>query len=157
MLATRQVSLDLFPDRAPSVRKIGFTYAAMNLIAPLFGGVPSCHGSGGMAGHYAFGARTGGSVVIYGGIFLLIGLFFSGAFSQVVQAFPKPMLGVLLLFEGLSMVGLIRDQAGDRQDFALVLLLGLIAAFTPYGYLTALAAGVALHALKTRIGLRTLR
>jgi len=84
-------------------------------------------------------------------------LFFGGAFASVVQAFPKPILGVLLVFEGLSMIGLIRDQAGDRQDFALVLLLGLIAAFTPYGYLTALAAGTALHALKARIGLRTLR
>ena len=157
VLATRQVSVDLFPDRAPSVRKIGFTYAAMNLIAPLFGGVPSCHGSGGMAGHYAFGARTGGSVVIYGGLFLMIGLFFGGAFAQVIQAFPKPMLGVLLVFEGLAMIGLIRDQAGDRRDFALVLLLALIAAFTPYGYLTALVAGVALHALKARIGLQTLR
>jgi xanthine/uracil/vitamin C permease (AzgA family) len=157
VLATRQVSLDLFPDRAPSVRKIGFTYAAMNLIAPLFGGVPACHGSGGMAGHYAFGARTGGSVVIYGALFLLIGLFFGGSFAQVISAFPKPMLGVLLVFEGLSMIGLIRDQAGDRRDFALVLLLALIAAFTPYGYLTALVAGVALHALKTRTGLQTLR
>ncbi|MFI5350540.1 MAG: putative sulfate/molybdate transporter [Elusimicrobiota bacterium] len=157
VLATRQISVDLFPDRAPSVRKIGFTYAAMNLIGPLFGGVPSCHGSGGMAGHYAFGARTGGSVLIYGGLFLIIGLFFGGAFAQVIQAFPKPMLGVLLIFEGLSMIGLIRDEAGDRQSFALVLLLALIAAFTPYGYLTALVAGVALHALKTRIGLRTLR
>ena len=157
VLATRQVAVDLFPERAPSVRKIGYTYAAMNLIAPLFGGVPACHGSGGMAGHYAFGARTGGSVVIYGGLFLLIGLFFGGAFSSVIQAFPKPMLGVLLIFEGLSITGLIRDQAGDPKDFALVLLLGLIAAFTPYGYLTALVAGVALHALKARIGLKTLR
>jgi MFS superfamily sulfate permease-like transporter len=110
-----------------------------------------------MAGHYAFGARTGGSVVIYGALFLLIGLFFGGSFAQVISAFPKPMLGVLLVFEGLSMIGLIRDQAGDRRDFALVLLLALIAAFTPYGYLTALVAGVALHALKTRTGLQTLR
>lgn len=157
VLATRQVAVDLFPDRAPTIRKIGFTYSAMNLIAPLFGGVPACHGSGGMAGHYTFGARTGGSVVIYGSLFLILGLFFGGAFAQVVQAFPKPMLGVLLAFEGLSMAGLIRDQAGDPRDFALVILLGLIAAFTPYGYLTALVAGVALHALKNRIGLRTLR
>jgi hypothetical protein len=157
VLATRQVSSDLFPDRAPSVRKIGFTYAAMNLLAPMFGGVPSCHGSGGMAGHYAFGARTGGSVLIYGAIFLILGLFFGGAFAQVVAAFPKPTLGVLLGFEGLSMLGLIRDQAGDRRDFALVLLLGLVAAFTPYGYLTALVAGTALHALKERVGLISLR
>ncbi|MFI5344762.1 MAG: putative sulfate/molybdate transporter [Elusimicrobiota bacterium] len=157
VLATRQVSSDLFPDRAPSVRKIGFTYAAMNLLAPLFGGVPSCHGSGGIAGHYALGARTGGSVLIYGGMFLILGLFFGGSFTQVVQAFPKPMLGVLLGFEGLSMLGLIRDQAGDRKDFALVLLLGLTAAFTPYGYLTALCAGTVLHKLKGRIGLSALR
>ncbi|MDE2510862.1 MAG: putative sulfate/molybdate transporter, partial [Elusimicrobia bacterium] len=157
VLATRQVATDLFPDRAPTVRKIGFTYAAMNLIAPLFGGVPACHGSGGMAGHYAFGARTGGSVVIYGALFLILGLFFGGAFAQVVAAFPKPTLGVLLGFEGLSTLGLIRDQAGDRRDFALVLLLGLIAAFTPYGYLTALVAGTALNALKDRIGLTALR
>jgi MFS superfamily sulfate permease-like transporter len=157
VLATRQVSVDLFPDRAPTVRKIGFTYAAMNLLAPLFGGVPACHGSGGIAGHYAFGARTGGSVVIYGGLFLILGLFFAGAFSEVIRAFPKPMLGVLLAFEGLSMFGLIRDQAGDRRDFALTLLLGVVAAFTPYGYLTALVAGVALYALKSRIGLKTLR
>lgn len=157
VLATRQVSVDLFPDRAPSVRKIGFTYAAMNLLAPLFGGVPACHGSGGMAGHYAFGARTGGSVVIYGGLFLILGLFFGGAFAQVVQAFPRPTLGVLLAFEGLSMFGLIRDQAGDRKDFALTLLLGLIAAFTPYGYLTALCAGVVLYRLKEKVALATLR
>lgn len=157
VLATRQVSVDLFPDRAPTVRKIGFTYAAMNLVAPLFGGVPACHGSGGIAGHYSFGARTGGSVVIYGSLFLILGLFFGGAFGEVVRAFPKPMLGVLLAFEGLGMFGLIRDQAGDKRDFALVLLLGLIAAFTPYGYLTAMVAGTVLHGLKDAIGLQTLR
>jgi hypothetical protein len=92
VLATRQVSVDLFPDRAPSVRKIGFTYAAMNLVAPLFGGVPSCHGSGGMAGHYAFGARTGGSVLIYGGLFLVLGLFCSSAAPsrRSCRRFPSP-------------------------------------------------------------------
>lgn len=157
VLATRQAAVDLFPDRAPAVRAIGFTYAAMNLTAPLFGGVPSCHGSGGIVGHYAFGARTGGAVVIYGAIFLILGLFFGGSFAQVIAAFPKPILGVLLGFEGLATLGLIRDEASDPRGFALVLLLGLIAAFTPYGYLTALVLGVALHALRARVGLRTPR
>ncbi|MEK7389680.1 MAG: putative sulfate/molybdate transporter [Elusimicrobiota bacterium] len=157
VLATRQTSLDLFPERAPSVRKIGLTYAAMNLVAPLFGGIPVCHGSGGMAGHYAFGARTGGSVAVYGLMFLGLGLFFSGAFNDVVAAFPRPTLGVLLGFEGLALMSLARDQASDSADFALVLLLGVIAAFTPYGYLTALIAGTLLHALKPRLGLKSLR
>jgi hypothetical protein len=157
VLATRQVSEDLFPGRAPGVRKIGFTYAAMNLTAPLFGGAPVCHGSGGMAGHAAFGARTGGSVVIYGSLYLVLGLFFSRALPDFVRAFPQPTLGVLLAFEGLATLGLIRDQAGDRFDFALVLLLGLVAALTPYGYVTALAAGTVLYAFKGRLGLAALR
>ncbi len=157
VLATRQVSVDLFPDRAPSVRKIGLTYGAMNLIAPLFGGVPACHGSGGMAGHYAFGARTGGSVAMYGAMYLTLGLFFGASFAQIVTVFPRPTLGVLLIFEGLAMMGLIRDQASDQADFALVLLLGLIAAFTPYGYLTALAAGTILYRFRARLGLKSLR
>ncbi|MBI3565341.1 MAG: hypothetical protein HY079_09115 [Elusimicrobia bacterium] len=87
----------------------------------------------------------------------MLGLFFGAGFAQIVQAFPKPTLGVLLGFEGLAMLGLIRDQAGDRRDFALTLLLGLVAAFTPYGYLTALVAGTALHRLKDRLGLQALR
>ena len=157
VLATRQVSVDLFPDRAPSVRKIGLTYAAMNLIAPLFGGVPVCHGSGGMAGHYAFGARTGGSVALYGAMYLILGLFFGAAFTQIVAVFPRPTLGVLLIFEGLAMMSLTRDQAEDPADFALVLLLGLVAAFTPYGYLTALAAGSVLYRFKAGLGLKSLR
>ena len=157
VLATRQVAEDLFPGRAPTITKLGLTYAAMNLVAPMFGGVPTCHGSGGMAGHYAFGGRTGGSVAIYGALYLSAGLFFGGAFSQVVAAFPRPVLGVLLGFEGLAMMGLARDQAHDPRDFALVGLLGVVAAFTPYGFMTAVVAGTVLHRFKARIGLQSLR
>jgi len=56
---------DLFPERAPSLRKISFTYSMMNLINSIFWCIPTCHGSGGLAGYYAFGARTGGAVIIY--------------------------------------------------------------------------------------------
>jgi len=148
ILATRQVSLDYFGGRAPSVHRIGLTYSLMNLIGPLFGGVPVCHGSGGMAGHYFFGARTGGSVLIIGAIFLILGLFFGGAFSEIARVFPRPMLGVLLLFEGLAMLSLTRDQAFEKKNFALVLLIGLACAGLPYGYLVGLAGGTLLHSLK---------
>src|SRR5207237_766270 len=80
----------LLPARGVSINKLGLTYAAMNLINPWFGGVPTCHGSGGMAGHYTFGARTGGSVIIYGFFYLILGLFFSVAFQQIIPLFPKP-------------------------------------------------------------------
>jgi len=46
------------------VRQISLTYSFMNLINPFLSGIPTCHGSGGMAGHYALGGRTGGSIII---------------------------------------------------------------------------------------------
>jgi hypothetical protein len=150
ILATRQIVHDYFPDVDLSVRKIGFTYALMNLINPFIGGVPTCHGSGGVAGHYAFGGRTGGSVVIYGTVFLVLGLFFGGAFTEIVKVFPLPVLGVLLLFEGLYLIVLIGDVAPVATELRLAALVGACAAFLPYGYVIGLVVGTALFYLGRR-------
>lgn len=150
ILATRQVVRDFFPDRDVTVRKLSLTYAFMNLVNPWFGGIPTCHGSGGVAGHYAFGARSGGSVLIYGGLFLVAGLFFGGAFARLALAFPLSVLGVMLLFESLALAGLVRDVAPERGDFALTLLVGLVAAMVPYGYVVGLVAGTLLAYLAAR-------
>ena len=158
VLATRQVAQDLFPEREPlGVRRIGATYAAMNLVAPLVGGVPVCHGSGGMAGHFALGGRTGGSVVVNGAMFVALGLFFSGGFASVVHVFPRPMLGVLLLVEGLAMLLLVRDLM-DRpaDDLGIAVLVGLVAVGLPYGYLIGMVLGVILSLLARR-GVVTIR
>ncbi len=145
VLATRQVTEDLFPDRHITVRKLSLTYAAMNLVNPFFGGVPTCHGSGGLVGHYTFGARTGGSLIIYGSIYLVIGLFLAAGFQQVVEVFPLPVLGVLLLFEAIALMRFIRREADSASGFFLVLLVGALAAGLPYGYAIALVVGTALH------------
>ena len=150
ILATRQIVKDFFPEVDLSVRKIGLTYAVMNLINPFIGGVPTCHGSGGVAGHYAFGGRTGGSVVIYGSVFLLLGLFFGGAFTEVVKVFPLPLLGVLLLFEAIYLIVLIGDVAATATDLRLAALVGACAAFLPYGYVVGLVLGTVLAHLGRR-------
>jgi hypothetical protein len=147
VLATEQIVKDLFPERAVTVKKIGLTYAAMNLINPFFGGVPTCHGSGGMAGHYTFGARTGGSVIIYGAFYLVLGLFFAGAFGQFLPLFPKPVLGTILLVEALALMALCRDMAIFTADFVLVLTVGLCALALKDGYVVGLILGVLLHYL----------
>ncbi|HEY2932391.1 MAG TPA: putative sulfate/molybdate transporter [Acidobacteriota bacterium] len=150
ILATRQIANDLFPERRISVRTISFTYAAMNLINPFFGGIPTCHGSGGMAGHYAFGGRTGGSVVIYGFLYLLLGFFFSGSFEQVIHFFPKPVLGMILFFEALTLLVLIRDITESRADLSVTLLVGLAAVSLPFGYVIGLVLGTVLAWLVKR-------
>jgi hypothetical protein len=147
ILATVQITHDLFPSRPLNVRRVGLTYAVMNMVNPFLSGVPTCHGSGGMAGHYTFGARTGGSVVIYGTFYLLFGLFFSRGFGQLVQVFPLPILGVILVFEALALLLLARDMTARKQDFAIVLLVGLVANGLPYGYLIGLVLGTGLHHL----------
>jgi hypothetical protein len=148
ILATRQVSKDLFPDRPPlSIKKIGFTYSIMNLLVPFMGGIPVCHGSGGMVGHYAFGGRTGGSVIIYGIIYLLIGFFFGKGFADIIHVFPLPILGVILVFEGLSLILLIRDITDDKRGLVIAIMVGIMAFGLPYGFIIAMLMGTILYYL----------
>src|SRR2546428_3751624 len=119
ILATRQVTADLFPRRAISVRKISLTYALMNLINPFLGGVPTCHGSGGIVGHYAFGARTGGAGVIFRGLSPAPGLFFCPAFRTGLPVFSLPLLrGILLFLRGMVM-RLVGDTAASPPDISI--------------------------------------
>jgi MFS superfamily sulfate permease-like transporter len=145
ILATSQVIRDYYPERAITVRKISFTYSLMNLVSPFLSGIPVCHGSGGMAGHYTFGARTGASVLIYGSLFLLLGLLFSQNFQQLVQVFPMPILGVLLFFEGLALTLLVKDVALTKEDLFITIMVALICLGLPYGYLIGLVVGTGLH------------
>jgi hypothetical protein len=146
IIATKQVSADLFPEKKPlTIRRIGTTYGLMNIAVPFLGGLPVCHGSGGMMGHYIFGGRTGGSVIIYGLFYIFIGLFMGMGFEHLVQIFPLPVLGVILIFEGLALMLLLRDMAGQRKHFALALFTGIMAFGLPYGFLIALIAGSLLY------------
>lgn len=151
VIATSQTTSDLFPDRAVPVRKIGFTYGLMNLIAPWFGGVPVCHGCGGLVGFHGFGARTGGAPVIYGSMYLLLGLFFAPGFAHVVQVFPMPVLGVVLFFEAVALMTLVRDVATDRSALWVALLVAAAVVGLPYGYVVGLVSGT-LVALGVRRG-----
>ncbi len=145
VIATRQTVNDLYPQRPVSLRGIGLTYSAANFIAPLFGGVPVCHGCGGLAGHYGFGARTGGSVMIYGGMYVALGLLFGQAADEIVRLFPQPVLGVVLLFEAVLLMRLARDTASDARAFLIALLVGALAFGLPHGFAVAMVAGVVVH------------
>jgi MFS superfamily sulfate permease-like transporter len=72
----------------------------MNLTSAAFGGIPMCHGAGGLAAQYRFGARTGGSNIISGMILLPIGLFFAS--PQLIAAIPVGVFGALLVFVAME-------------------------------------------------------
>jgi MFS superfamily sulfate permease-like transporter len=153
ILATEQITKDLFPEKNISVNKIGITYSLMNIFSAFFSGIPICHGSGGMVGHHSFGARTGGSIVIYGIFFLVIGFFFSANFDEIIRLFPIQILGVILFFEALKLCFLIKDLQAKTSDLYIALFVGLIACSVPYGFLISLILGTILYYNSSKIKL----
>jgi MFS superfamily sulfate permease-like transporter len=103
VIATTRENNRLFPDRPVSERKVMLSTGVMNLGSAVLGGVPMCHGAGGMAGHVRFGARTGGALIILGAILLLLAVFFSGSIQTLFRMFPTPILGVILFLAGAQL------------------------------------------------------
>src|SRR5690606_11643072 len=86
----------LFPDRSTSATKIAVTTGAMNLAGGAIGGIPMCHGAGGMAAYTAFGARTAGAPVAFGITLLLLAVCFGDSIEFLLRAVPVAILGVIL-------------------------------------------------------------
>ena len=93
----------LFPDRPVTEKIVATSTGLMNLAGAAVGGVPMCHGAGGMAGHVAFGARTGGATIILGVILLCFAFCFSGSIGAVFNLFPQAVLGVILFLTGAQL------------------------------------------------------
>jgi len=100
ILATSLLMSDLF-RRKTDPDKLSKTVGLMNITSPIFGGFPMCHGSGGLAAQYRYGARTGGSNIISGLILLLVALFFAGV--SFIELLPLGIFGALLVFVALEL------------------------------------------------------
>jgi len=118
---------ELFPDRPVTEKKVAISQGIMNLVSPLFGGIPMCHGAGGMAGHVRFGAKTGGALVILGGILILIALFFSDSVSIIFKIFPNAILGVILFFAGSELAIVVRDIGDKKSEFYVMIVVAAVA------------------------------
>ncbi|KAI7185934.1 hypothetical protein D0869_01575 [Hortaea werneckii] len=117
ILAVTSLSANLFPNYppTPSTTSIGFSVAIANLVGCWFGAMPVCHGSGGLAGQYRFGARSGSSVVILGTVKLLLGLFVGEAIVPLLQRFPKSLLGVMVLAAGVELAK-VGQSVSEKRD-----------------------------------------
>src|SRR5512139_872165 len=113
---------EYFPDRKVTAKTISIDHGVMNLISTFMGGIPMCHGAGGMAGHIRFGARTGGALVILGIIVLFTGLFLSDSVSLLLQVFPRSILGVILFFAGVELALVVKDVKLRKQNLFVLLI-----------------------------------
>lgn len=93
-------------------------------IASFFvGGLPMCHGAGGTASHYLFGARTNGANLMIGALFIVLGLFFGHHALNILNLLPLSVLGVLLLFAGAQLALMIADLKEKKELFVALMML----------------------------------
>ena len=145
VVAVCALSAELFPDQPVHPKRVAVSVALMNLACCPFGGMPMCHGTGGLAGQYRFGARTGGSVVMLGAAKMLLALLAGGSLLAWLQGYPQSVLGVLLLFSGLELAMVCRDQTSRVDFFVMALTAGACMALnSAVGFLVGWAMAAAL-------------
>lgn len=105
--------------------KFAFSMGIINFPAGFFGAIPMCHGTGGLAAHYRFGARTGGAPVMIGVFFILVALVLGEFGFALLAAIPQSVLGVLLLFAGLELCPLLRSLQTNEEYFVALLIAGI--------------------------------
>lgn len=121
VIATADTAKNYFGEKAGRVthKALLITMGLPNLLASAIGGMPVCHGSGGLTAHYKFGARTGGANLIMAALCLTIALLVDGDVLPILSLIPYPALGVLLLFVGVQHTLLARDLRGVEIAIAL--------------------------------------
>jgi len=105
--------------------RFALTMGMANLPAGFFGAVPMCHGTGGLAAHYRFGARTGGAPVMIGACFLFFALILGELGFTILSIIPSSVLGVLLIFAGLELCPLVRSLKTNEEFFVALLIAGI--------------------------------
>jgi len=135
ILATSLLTRDLFRSEVPPAR-LSRTIGVMNLVSVPFGGFPMCHGAGGLAGQYRFGARTGLASIFAGIIFLSIGLFWAS--REVLTLIPAGIFGALLFYTSLE----LGRYSLKRESWFVAVVMGVIALAS--SMTVAFAAGLAL-------------
>ncbi len=148
-IATAALIATYWPGASVTVKKLSWNQGVMNLITPFLGGMPMCHGAGGLAGQYYFGARTGGANIIEGVIEISLGLFLSASIAGLFAEFPGAIMGAMMFLVGLELVKFAKDVTFGKDLLPLVLTVMVsLSTNMAYGFL----AGIAAHALLRRIG-----
>ncbi|MEA2435426.1 MAG: hypothetical protein QOG54_2883 [Actinomycetota bacterium] len=127
-------------SRKVSPAAVSISSGLANMTVGALGGMPMCHGSGGLTAHYRAGAETYRMNVVIGGFFLACGLFAGPSALALFQVIPAPVLAGFLAFTGLFHSSLATELRGF--DLAVAVCIGLLGLLT-----TNLAIGLAVGLL----------
>lgn len=150
VIATAALIAEYFPDRAVSERKLMLNMGVMNIAASFFGGMPMCHGAGGLAGQYYFGARTGGAPVLEGLVEVAIGLFLSQSIANIMTAFPMALVGGMMVLVSWELAKGAVKLRGWKLVLAVVTGAVSVGVNMAVGFVVGLVASKLVEALDAR-------
>jgi len=127
VIAYADLSKAYFKEQSGRVtyRAACISMALAAFLTSVFGGMPLCHGAGGLAAHYRFGARTAGSNIIIGAVFIALALFLGSRSLVFINLLPLSVLGILLLFAGSQLCLTIQDLTTRKDMFVSLVILGI--------------------------------
>jgi len=139
-IATASLIKTYWPDKPVSEKQLSLNQGIMNLTLPLFGGMPMCHGAGGLAAQYYFGARTGGTNIIEGLIEISMGLFLAASIAGLFTLFPTAIIGAMMFLVGIELAKFAKDSRLNKEliPMCATVIVSLVTNMA-YGFLVGLA------------------
>jgi SulP family sulfate permease len=127
ILSNTDLMHEYFGNRArrATYRSISNSQGIAGIVSFIWGGIPMCHGAGGLAANYRFGARTAGANIMIGSIFVLLGILFGQNGIIILNLLPMSILGVLLVFSGVQLALMIRDLTEKKDLFVALIMVGI--------------------------------
>lgn len=154
VMANADLSIQYFPrdGRRVTYRALCISMALANLLSFFLGGMPMCHGAGGLASRYRFGARTGGSNLMIGALFIFLALVLGDHLMGIIYLLPMAALGVLLVFAGAQLSLTLLDMQTRKEMFVPILVVGItLASNLAAGFLVGIAVAYALKSEKLQV------
>jgi len=154
VMANADLSKEYFGEASKRVTHQGLcvSMGLANIMAFFLGGMPMCHGAGGLASRYRFGARTAGSNIIIGTIFVLLALSLGCGILSVVYLLPMAALGVLLVFAGSQLALTIIDMKTRKDLFVPLMIVGItLASNLAVGFVTGIFLAYLLRSEKLSV------
>ena len=127
ILSNTDVMHEYFGEQAQraSYVSIANSQGIAGIFSFILGGIPMCHGAGGLAAMYRFGARTAAANVMIGGIFVILAILFGQNALIILNLLPLSLLGVLLVFAGAQLALMVNDLTERKDLFVALIMLGI--------------------------------
>lgn len=154
VFAYSDLSREYFGGRSGRVTYRGacISMALANFLSFLCGGMPLCHGAGGLAAHYRFGARTAGSNLIIGLFFVVLAIALGRHILFVINLLPMSVLGVLLLFAGTQLALTVIDVRARKDLFVVLTMLAItLASNLAFGFIAGIFIAYALKSKRLNV------